>query len=271
MTEKTYRTTNGPIRYFISDRVEEDAVSLIFLHGLTADHRMFEKQAEYFEGKYNVLVWDAPGQGASWPFDLRFTLEDEAVWLEEILQKEGLLKPIVIGQSMGGYTGQTYAQLYPRRLKGFVSIDSAPLQRHYFSRRELWMLNHAGLLYRFIPWHMLLKSGPKRVSVTSYGQKRMLDMMRVYDGDHKRFLDVSSHGSRMIVEGVKRGLPYEIRCPALLICGEEDLAGPGMRFNKAWHRESGIPLEIIANAGHNANMDAPEKVNALIEALAEKL
>ena len=31
---------------------------------------------------------------------------------------------------MGGYVGQAYAQTYPEKLKGFVSIDSAPLQRY---------------------------------------------------------------------------------------------------------------------------------------------
>jgi pimeloyl-ACP methyl ester carboxylesterase len=31
---------------------------------------------------------------------------------------------------MGGYVGQAYAELFPEKLKGFVSIDSAPLQRN---------------------------------------------------------------------------------------------------------------------------------------------
>ena len=32
----------------------------MFLPGLTADHRLFEKQIEYFEPGRNVLAWDAP-------------------------------------------------------------------------------------------------------------------------------------------------------------------------------------------------------------------
>ena len=41
---------------------------------------------------------------------------------------------------MGGYVGQAYAQTYPEKLKGFVSIDSAPLQRKYMTKPELWLL-----------------------------------------------------------------------------------------------------------------------------------
>ena len=41
---------------------------------------------------------------------------------------------------MGGYVGQAYAQLYPDRLAGFISIDSAPLQRNYVTAVEIWLL-----------------------------------------------------------------------------------------------------------------------------------
>ncbi len=39
--------------------------------------------------------------------------------------------------TMGGYVGQAYAQLYPDRLAGFISIDSAPLQRNYVTAVEI--------------------------------------------------------------------------------------------------------------------------------------
>ena len=37
----------------------------MFLPGLTADHRLFEKQIEYFEKRQNVFVWDAPSHALS--------------------------------------------------------------------------------------------------------------------------------------------------------------------------------------------------------------
>ena len=59
-------------------------------------------------------------------------------------------------------------------------------------------------------------------------------------------------------------------CPALLICGEKDRAGSCIRYNKAWHKKTGIPLQWIAGAGHNSNTDAPEKVNGLIEEMLDR-
>ena len=53
----------------------------------------------------------------------------------------------------------------------------------------------------------------------------------------------------------------------LLICGEKDRAGSTIRYNKAWHKKTGLPLIWIKNAGHNANTDDPETVNHWIEEL----
>lgn len=267
MIEKIHITDRGAIHYWISDRMNRQDISLIFLPGLTADHRLFDRQIAYFENRYNVFVWDAPGHASSWPFELNFSLMDKAGWLEEIFEKEGIDRPVIVGQSMGGYVGQAYAELYPEKLAGFIAIDSAPLQRNYVTRAEIWLLKRMEPVYRHYPWRLLLKSGTNGVAVTEYGRKLMRDMMLVYEGDQKRYAALSGHGFRMLAEAMEADLNYEIKCPVLLICGRKDHAGSCVRYNKAWHRRTGIPIEWIENAGHNSNTDAPEAVNAYIERL----
>ena len=264
MNERCYETACGIIHYWTNEEVKSE-YSLIFLPGLTADHRLFEKQIEHFESDYRILVWDAPEQGASWPFKSDFDLSDKARWLDGILQNENIEKPIIIGQSMGGYVGQMYVQLYPDRLYGFISIDSAPLQRSYVTGMEIYLLKRMGPVYRYWPWKSLLKLGSEGVAETKYGRDLMKEIMMTYDGDQERYAQISGHGYRMLGEAMEADLPYEIRCPALLICGEKDHAGSCIRYNKAWHKKTGIPLVWIENAGHNSNTDAPERVNQLIQ------
>lgn len=270
MNEKTYTTPLGVIHYWVH-MISEDDFTLVFLPGLTADHRLFEKQISFFEGKYNVFVWDAPAHAASWPFTFDFDLMDKARWLDEIMEQEGITKPVIVGQSMGGYVGQAYSEAYPQKLKGFVSIDSAPLQRRYMTSVEIWLLKRMEPIYRYYPWKSLLKAGTEGVAVTEYGRKLMREMMLVYDGDQERYAKVAGHGYRILAEAVERNLAYEIKCPALLICGEQDKAGSCVRYNKAWHKSTGIPLEWIKDAGHNSNTDKPELVNSLITKLVEEL
>lgn len=270
MLEKTYITMSGTIHYWIHN-VDADIVTLVFLPGLTADHRLFAKQMEYFKDKYNVFVWDAPAHAASWPFKFDFDLFDKARWLNEILERERIAKPVIVGQSMGGYVGQIYAELYPERLKGFVSIDSAPLQRKYVTGVEIWLLKRMEPVYFCYPWKSLLKSGTNGVAVSGYGRKLMHEIMMTYDGDKRKYSKIAGHGFKILANAIEMNLPYEIKCPALLICGKQDRAGSCIRYNKAWHKNTGIPLEWIEGAGHNSNTDKPEIVNQLIEGIAKRI
>ena len=112
-----------------------------------------------------------------------------------------------------------------------------------------------------------MKSGTNGVATTEYGRALMREMMSTYEGDQARYARLSGHGFRMLAEAMEADLPYALRCPALLICGEKDRAGSCVRYNRAWHKNTGIRLEWIPGAGHNSNTDAPERVNALIEEL----
>ena len=270
MKHKIYETKSGPIHYWV-DMMDPNAITLVFLPGLTADHRLFGKQIKYFKGRYNVFVWDAPGHAASWPFEFDFDLMDKARWLHEILEKEGMNHIVIVGQSMGAYVGQTFTELYPDELKGFVSIDSAPLQRKYITAAEIWLLKRMEPVYYYYPWDSLKKAGTKGVATTAYGRRLMLKIMMTYDHDKERYAKLSGHGFKMLAEAYEKDLPYAIKCPALLICGDKDQAGSTLRYNKMWHKTTQIPIAWIKGAGHNSNTDRPEIVNGWIEHLIEKV
>ena len=69
MTEKYVESLNGRTCYWIS-RPESGGAArcLVFLHGMTADHTLFEKQLEFFYADFTVLAWDAPAHGRSRPY-----------------------------------------------------------------------------------------------------------------------------------------------------------------------------------------------------------
>lgn len=270
MKVKIYKTASGNIHYWIND-IDPVKPSLVFLPGLTADHRLFGKQIEYFESRRNVFVWDAPGHGLSWPFTFDYGLMGVAKWLHSILEREKILHPVIIGQSMGGHLGQAFTELYPDRLKGFIAINSTPLQRKHMTSRELWFLKRMKTIYRLYPWNSLLKIASKGVAVTDYGQKLMYDMMMTYVEDPSRNRQVAGHGFKIMADAIDKDLAYAFKCPALLICGAADRIKSIKRYNEAWHIESQIPLHRIKGAGHNANTDQPEIVNNLIDTFMKKL
>lgn len=267
MERKAFDTRHGEICYWVSEAPAPDRPWLVFLPGLTADHRLFDKQIEHFEGKANMLVWDPPSHGASRPFELVWTMDDLAHWLHGILEREGAEHPILVGQSMGGYTAQVYMELYPDDAVGFVSIDSCSLQRRYYSWWELAALRHTKLMYLSIPWKTLVRLGSTGNTTTQYGSSLMRDMMLDYN--KREYCELAAHGFRVLAEAVSADRPYEIACPYRLICGEEDRAGSAKRYNRAWERHEGVPVHWIEGAGHNSNCDDPAAVNAIIEELLQ--
>jgi len=265
MRKKQFKTNKGNIVYWVNEKKNDGKPQLVFLPGLTADHRLFAGQISYFQNEFSVFVWDAPGHNESYPFEMNFTLEDKARWLNEILEKEGYDKPVIIGQSMGGYVGQMYSELFPDKLEGFVSIDSAPIQKRYYKKWEIKSLENLEPVYKMYPWKLLLRHGSDGVASTRYGRALMYKTMLTYDNNQGRYAKLAGHGFGMVAEAIKKDLPYEIKCPALLICGTKDHAGYTMKYNREWNLHSGIPIEWIKGAGHNSNTDEPEKVNLIIE------
>lgn len=65
MTEKYYESERGKVYYWITKK--DTPLTLVFLHGLTANHHLFDMQTAVFSENYNTIVWDAPAHGKSRP------------------------------------------------------------------------------------------------------------------------------------------------------------------------------------------------------------
>ena len=268
MTERTFKTSSGTIHYWVN-KIRPDRKTLVFLPGLTADHRLFDKQIEAFDQEFNILTWDAPGHAASRPFKLDFSLMDKTVWLHEILEEKGITHPVLIGQSMGGYVSQCFMERFPGEAAGFVSIDSAPLKRQYVTGAEIWALKRTEPMYRAFPWKTLRNLGAGGCSKTEYGRTLMEQFIDSYTKDE--YCKLAGHGMKMLADAMEADLPYVIDCPAVLICGEKDQAGSAKSYNRRWAKKEGLPIYWIRDAGHNSNTDKPEEVNRIIREFVLKL
>ena len=266
---KEYQTGSGTIRYWVDRSAGEQAPWIFFLPGLTADHTLFATQMPHFSGRANCIVWDAPAHRESRPYPLDFTMDDYARFVRDILEMEGATKPVLVGQSLGGYVGQCFMELFPGLAGGFISIDSAPLQRSYMKGWEIWMLKHTKLMYLSIPWKLLVVWACKGVACTQTGQDNMREMMESYS--KVEYCSLAAHGYRMLADAIEADRPYHINCPALIMCGEYDQAASTKRYNKVWAERSSLPFIWIPNAGHNSTLDNPSFVNEQIEQFLAQL
>lgn len=258
MIEKNIITNGGNVFYWVSDEWSKEKETLFFLHGLTADHTMFEKQFDYFSNSCNIIAWDAPAHGKSRPYT-QFTYEKAAKVIKEILKELKVSKVILVGQSMGGFISQSFIYRYPEKVKGFIAIDSTPFG-DYYSKSDIWWLRQIEWMSKLFPVNMLKKAMAKQNSVTRYGQENMIKMLSVYGKEELcKLMGIGYAGF------LEDNRDLQITCSTILLVGEKDKTGKVRVYNKEWSRRTGIELIWIPNAAHNSNVDNYESVNSNIK------
>ncbi len=262
LREHDFHTDSGTVVYWVGPSAGADAPWLVLLPGLTADHTLFDAQMDRFSGEANCLVWDAPAHGKSRPYPLDFSMDGYARILHAILEAEDIKRPVLVGQSLGGYVSQAFIDLYPGEASGFTSIDSAPLKRKYYPTWEVKVLRHTKVMYQSIPWALLKRWGAWGTAATARGKANMRSFMEGYT--KREYVGLAAYGYKMLADAIESERAYDIDCPALLLCGDKDRAGDVKAYNRAWTAGEGIPLVWVPGAGHNSNVDNPDFVNAQI-------
>ena len=143
MEHKNVKSERGITHYWINRNFNENAKCIVFTHGLTANHIMFEKQVEFFSNEYTVITWDVPLHGESRPYT-NFSYENTAMELKTILDAENIKKVILVGMSMGGYPSQEFAIHYPDKVSAFIALDTTPLGLCYYSVLDRMLLKLVG-------------------------------------------------------------------------------------------------------------------------------
>ncbi|WP_026834400.1 alpha/beta fold hydrolase [Eubacterium xylanophilum] len=259
MIEKILHSESGDVHYWISESVNNEALSLFFLHGLTATHELFINQVNYFEKEYNVIVWDAPAHGLSRPY-CNFSYEKAANDAVNILKENRIESAVFIGQSMGGYMAQSVIKRFPNYVKAFVSIDSTPFGEKYYSKFDRWILKHFEGMAKMYPDKSLRKAIAKQNTNSKHAYDNMYKMVSIYDKAELCHLMAVGYAGFM-----EDNSDIHIDCPVLLIVGECDNTGKVHKYNKEWAKDINVPITWIKDAAHNSNDDQPEQVNRCIK------
>jgi len=155
LEHKSIKSKRGLVHYWISRSGSKDSKTIVFTHGLTANHMMFEKQVEYFGQDFNIITWDVPLHGLSRPYN-DFSYENCAIELCAVLDAESITKAVLVGMSMGGYPSQMFASMYPQRTEGFIALDTTPFGIDYYSKSDIWWLKRVGAMAKWFPDKTLL-------------------------------------------------------------------------------------------------------------------
>lgn len=265
MEHKKIKSKNGEVHYWIEKNKKASAKCIVFTHGLTANHSMFEKQIEFFTTNYTVITWDVPLHGLSRPY-YNFSYEQSAIELNNILVVENISKVILVGMSMGGYPSQMFASIFPEKVEGFIALDTTPFGLKYYSKSDLWWLKKVKPIAKLFPDTFLRKSMAKSVSKTKYSYNKMIDMLKpLTKAQIIEQMDIAY--GKFAIENKDVSFSF----PVLILLGDSDSTGKVKQYCVEWAKNTGYPLHIIKNAAHFSNGDNPEQVNYEIQTFMQNL
>jgi pimeloyl-ACP methyl ester carboxylesterase len=93
---------------------------VVLLHGQPGDHSAWDGVLERLPSSVHAVAWDRPGYGSSEA--PAGTLEENATWLLDRLDRAGIHEAVLAGHSYGGGVALAAAAIAPERVRGLISI-----------------------------------------------------------------------------------------------------------------------------------------------------
>jgi len=252
MINKKIYSVDGEIYYWISENRHDK--SIMFTHGLTADHTLFDKQIEFWSKEYTVIVWDMPLHGLSKKYK-NFSYTNAARDIKMILDEENIKHAVMAGQSAGGYIVQEFIRRYGEMCDAFISIDSTPLGLSYYRKMELFFICNLAKIIRLYPYNYYCKVSVTGVARSEESKKSFMNTLK--KSDKKSIIKAVN----LVYRDFKNYSEVDIKCPVLLVMGEFDEYGKVREYNKMWKAKTGYQSIVISNASHNSNYDNYEEFN----------
>ena len=228
---------------------------LVFMHGFTLDHRMWQAQATFFGKTHRVLTLDAMGHGKSDAPETGYCRADHVEHLRGFVDALGIDRFHLAGLSMGGTTAIGFALKYQERLASLTLVSSAAAG---------WdASNKVSLVDRLAREKGLERARRKWKDIT----------LLFYKKDHhdiKRLMEqmIDDHSGAIWMDPMRgyyqrdNDLPniHKITIPTAIFVGELDRIF--VPLAQQMHKSiSGSVLHIYEKAGHMLNMEAPQRFN----------
>ncbi len=195
--------------------------TIVLLHDLTLDGRMWLPQIARLRDLGKVLAVDGPGHGRS-EVPQPFTLEDQADALGDLLEESGAGRSILVGQGWGALVSLHLALRRPEQVAGLV-LSGATAEPEAALRKLRYRLYMAYLCRRSTPrWLVRAVLAPMLYGPRARRLRPALvaEMQRAL-GQHPR--EGLARAVRAVIEreAITDQLSH-VAAPVLIACGRDD-------------------------------------------------
>jgi len=250
--------------------------SLLMIHGLMGGVYTWEDNLEALSGKFHVIAIDLPGFGKSQKGDLPYSIVYFKEVIHDFILKKKLEKPIIVGISLGGHLGISYALDHPENVGGLIIVGSTGGGREFTWYEGilvdvLWSDFLVGL---YTKEENLKRYWDRQFSeITPKTEKRFLSHPHFRDGTkaHHDYVHTFSVTLRDVLRDNLKEEYYRVSAPSLILWGKKDYYH---HIEDAYLMDEKMPnseLKVFPNAGHTIMQEIPDKFNQTVVDFSEKI
>ena len=233
-----------------------DATPIIFLHGVGSDKSVWAPQLAHFGQQRRAVALDYPGYGESNPSP-GATRDDFAAAILAAMDALDIDRAHVCGLSLGGVIAIALHAAAPNRSASLILADSFavhPDGQAIFDRSEA--------ASRTIGMRGLAEARAGALLGTAATPAMHAEVIATMSN-----IDPAAYvvGARAVWLADQVDRASSIRVPTLVLVGDEDSITPPALSEQLVSLIPGATIEVIAGAGHLANLEQPAAFNAAID------
>ena len=242
---------------------------IVFLHAFPLNRSMWSEQVAALSRGFRAIAIDIRGHGESDAPFWRYSLEQYALDVKEVLAGLGIRKAIFVGLSMGGYLEFTLYRLYPDLMLGVVLADTRAeadkpeqIQWRYDLAQQTAAMGPAAVIAEMLPKLLAPKTYERNPDLVA--RVKSMQAAAPVPGIIGDLMAIAERPD-------STDLLPSIAVPALVIVGQEDVLTTPADAERIANGIHGAQLIVIPNAGHLSNLEQPERFTSAIEAFATGL
>jgi 3-oxoadipate enol-lactonase len=240
-----------------------DMVAVVMLHGIGADSRLWQPQLGSFAARgYDPVPLDFPGYGNRPSVDA-MEFEGLAADVEAAIAARGLVRPVLLGHSMGGMVAQTLLRRRPDAYAAAILCATSPafgnpsgeFQQRFVAAR-LKPLDDGLSLADLAADTFAHLTGPDGANAP--WRNHAIGVLGATPAATFRA------AVRCLVTFDERAALGAIRAPVLCLAGEADTNAPALVMERMAEKIPGAEYRCMPGIGHLPNIEAPENFDAIV-------
>lgn len=125
LTMKEISTGDYKFIYLETNSEPQGGETIVLLHGFQCNKDYMVPMTKYLK-EYHIIIPDLPGFGDTEKNPaLKYDIPSQVARLDRFIEKIGLKKFYIAGNSMGGNIAGVYAATHPDKVKGLILMDNA--------------------------------------------------------------------------------------------------------------------------------------------------